>query len=54
MSATELRSVIPACAGSVSVHAVAAKAAAMFQSSVDLIHRLQTRRRIEVCGLILP
>ena len=26
----------------------------MFQSSVDLIHRLQTRRRIEVYGLILP
>ncbi len=25
----------------------------MFQSSVDLIHRLQTRRRIEVYGLIL-
>ena len=26
----------------------------MFQSSVDLIHRLQTRRRIEVYGLTLP
>jgi hypothetical protein len=26
----------------------------MFQSSVNPIRRLQTRRRVEVCGLILP